>query len=174
MQRRLVMEHKDPEFPKYNIIADNMDDVLESCELLSNIPEMEETDYNSFRAMFPINDGSFFGAAELPEVYLDLDDYMNYEVDSDLQHDTEDTLRMSYETPQHSSSSETAHCCCCNELSDMKRGIADILAELKVLQLALQHFSHDVSQVTEKLTKNDEKGGKDWGDEKDEEPGQIA
>ncbi|KFZ00627.1 hypothetical protein V500_00985 [Pseudogymnoascus sp. VKM F-4518 (FW-2643)] len=173
MQRRLVMEYKVPQSPKYNTTADNMDDVLESCELLSSIPEMEETDYNSFRAMFPINDGSFFGATELPEVYLD--DYcMNFRDDSDLQHDAEDTLRLSYETPQHSSSSETAHCCCCNELSDMKRGIADILAELKVLRLALQHFSDDVSQVTEKLMKNDEKDGKDWEDEKDEEAGQIA
>lgn len=54
------------------------------------------------------------------------------------------------------------------------RGIADILAELKVLRLALQHFSDDVSQVTEKLMKNDEKDGKDWEDEKDEEAGQIA
>lgn len=113
------MEYKDPEFPQYNTM-DNRDDVLESCELLSSIPEIDETYFNSFQEMFPIDDGSFVGTTELPEVYIG--DYcMDYGAGSGLQHDTDDTLRLSYETPQHSSSSETSHCCCCNELSDLKR-----------------------------------------------------
>lgn len=108
------------EYPEsqYNTMADNMDDALERCELLS-IPEIEDTYLNSFE-MFPINDGSIVGTTELPEIYLD--DYcMDYRAVSGLQNDTEDTLRLFYETPQHSSSSETAHCCCCNELSDLKK-----------------------------------------------------
>lgn len=178
------MEYNDHEFPQYNTMAD-MDDVLESCELLSSIPEIEETYSNSFPEMFPIDDGSFVGTTEFPEVYLG-DYWMDYRAGSGLQNDTEDTLRLSYETPQNSSSSETSHCCCCNELSDLKRwrlshlarfytntirGIADILAELKVLRLALEHFSQDVSLVTEKLIKDGEKDGED---NKDEEAGQVA
>ncbi|ELR08579.1 hypothetical protein GMDG_03274 [Pseudogymnoascus destructans 20631-21] len=109
--------------------------------------------------------GDFLEACTLLGPMLETEEPNYASVGLDPPHGTVGNFGSPYEVTQASS---TVYCSSCNEFSDMKRDIAEILSELKTLRTALHHLSYDVSLVTEKLAERDEK------DEKDKRAKQVA